>query len=79
MTTRDAEWKDSQIFSPRPQPTSGYKPRPINPQQRLLRLDSGVPIKAWKLGVNEVEVRVSSEKSAVQIEKMEAHVKYHLV
>lgn len=76
VTTRDPEWKDAQIFSPKPQPTSGYKPRPVNPKQKLLRLDCVVPVSAWKQGVNEVEVRVSSEKSAMQIEKLEAHVKY---
>jgi hypothetical protein len=76
VTTRDAEWKDAQIFSPKPQPTSGYKPRPVNPKQQLLRLDCAVPVSAWKQGVNEVEVRVSSGKSALQIEKLEAHVKY---
>ena len=76
VTTRDAEWKDAQIFSPKPQPTSGYKPRPVDPKQRLLRLDCAVPVSAWKQGVNEVEVRVSSGKSALRIEKLEAHVKY---
>ena len=78
VTTRDPEWKDAQIFSPKPQPTSGYKPRPIDPKQRLLRLDCAVPVKAWKPGSNEVEIRVSSGKSTVQIEKVEAHVKYEL-
>jgi hypothetical protein len=76
VMTRDAEWKDAQIFSPKPQPTSGYKPRPVNPKQQLLRLDCAVPISAWKQGVNEVEVRVSAGKSNLQIEKLEAHVKY---
>jgi len=76
VTTRDPEWKDAQIFSPKPQPTSGYKPRPVNPKQRLLRLDCAVPVSAWKQGVNDVEVRVSSGKSNMQIEKLEAHVKY---
>lgn len=78
VVTRDPEWKDAQIFSPKPQPTSGYKPRPIDPEQRLLRLDCAVPVKAWKPGSNEVEIRVSSGKSIVQIEKVEAHVKYEL-
>lgn len=83
VTTRDPEWKDAQIFSPKPQPTSGYKPRPINSQQRLLRLDCAAPIEAGKLGRNEVEIRLSSRapsvKSAVQIEKVEAHLKYEHV
>jgi hypothetical protein len=81
ITTRDAEWKDAQIFSPKPQRTSGGKgDYKINPQQRLLRLDCLVPIKAWKVGRNEVEIHVTSRasttQSAVQIEKVEAHVKY---
>lgn len=79
--TRDAEWKDAQIFSPRPQRTSGGKgDYKVDPKQRLLRLDCAVPVKAWKLGRNEVEIRLASRapqsKSAVQIEKVEAHVKY---
>jgi hypothetical protein len=78
VTVRDPEWKDAQIFSPKPQPTSGYKPRPVNPKQQLLRLDCAVPLSAWKQGVNEVEVRVSSGESNMQIEKVEAHVKYEL-
>ena len=81
VTTRDAEWKDAQIFSPKPQPTSGGKgDYKVDPMQRLLRVDCVVPREAWKLGRNEVEVRVSSlapaEKPAVQIEKVEAHLKY---
>lgn len=81
VTTRDGEWKDAQIFSPKPQPTSGGKgDYRINPLQRLLRLDCVVPREAWKLGRNEVEVRVSSRaptaKSALQIEKVEAHLKH---
>jgi hypothetical protein len=81
ITTRDAEWKDAQIFSPKPQRTSGGKgDYKINPQQRLLRLDCLVPHEAWKLGKNEVAFltasRASTTQSAVQIEKVEAHVKY---
>ena len=79
--TRDAEWKDAQIFSPKPQPASGGKGDcKINPRQRLLRLDCAVPRKAWTRGPNEVELRVStrapSAPSAVQIEKVEAHLKH---
>ena len=81
VSTRDAEWKDAQIFSPRPQRTSGGKgDYKVDPKQRLLRLDCAVPVKAWKLGRNEVEIRLASRapqsKSAVQIEKIEAHVKH---
>ena len=81
ITTRDAEWKDAQIFSPKPQRTSGGKgDYTINPRQRLLRLDCAVPLQAWKPGANEITIRVSSRapsvKSAVQIEKVEAHLRY---
>jgi hypothetical protein len=77
VTVRDAGWKDAQIFSPRPQPTSGGKgDYKINLQQRLLRLDCAVPRETWKRGRNEVEISVSSPGSAAQIEKVEAHLKY---
>ena len=43
LLARDPDWKDAQIFSPRPQPASGgtgqYK---VDPSQRLLRLDFAV-------------------------------------
>jgi hypothetical protein len=62
-TTRDPEWKDAQ-----------------NPQQRLLRLDCAVPREAWKLGVNEAEIHLSTRasliKPSVQLEKVEAHLRY---
>lgn len=77
VITSDAEWKDAQIFSPKKQPTSGGKgDYKIDLKQRLLRLDCAVPHKAWMRGANEVEIRTLSARSAVQIEKVEAHVKY---
>jgi len=82
VMTRDPEWKDAQIFSPKPQPISGYKPRPINPQQRLLRLDCPVPREAWRHGRNRIEIRVASRGPSpagevIQLEKLEAHLRYH--
>lgn len=79
--TRDSAWKDAQIFSPKPQRTSGGKgDYAINPQQRLLRLDYPVPSMAWKRGRNKVEIRLSSRVPAarptVQLEKVEAHLRY---
>lgn len=83
VTTRDPEWKDAQIFSPKPQPISGgsgdYK---INPAQRLLRLDCAVPHEAWRHGMNRVEIKIptrgsSAVKTTVQLEKLEAHLRYH--
>lgn len=77
----DPEWKDAQIFSPKPQPASGgkgfYK---VNPKQQLLRIEAAVPHDAWKIGPNEVSIRVaSSPQRAVQLEKMEAHLSYAAV
>lgn len=84
VTTRDAEWKDAQIFSPKPQPASGGKgDYQVNPRQRLLRLDCAVPREAWKPGLNRVSIRLLSHatlsKSAVQLEKVEAHLNYEPV
>jgi hypothetical protein len=81
VTTRDADWKDAQIFSPKPQPLSGGKgDYKVNPQQRLLRLDCAVPHQVWERGRNEVEIRLASSaplaKSALRIEKVEAHIHY---
>ncbi|EDY18896.1 hypothetical protein CfE428DRAFT_3554 [Chthoniobacter flavus Ellin428] len=82
LITRDPEWKDAQIFSPKPQPNSGgageYR---INPQQKLLRLDFAVPVEAWKQGANVAEVQLASRKpesgkTGVQLEKLEAHLHY---
>ena len=80
VTTRDPEWKDAQIFSPKPQPTSGGKGDYQNkPYQRLLRLDCAGPGEAWKLGANEVEIRLvcrpSGEASPMQIEKVQVHIR----
>jgi len=79
IVIRDAEWKDPQIFSPKPQPPSGGKGNyTVNPRQKLLRIDCQVPI--WREGSNEVEIRMTSRKngpaSSVQIEKIEAHLDY---
>ncbi len=77
VSATDAEWKDSQIFSPAKQPASGgkgiYK---THPKQKLLRLDHDVPLDAWKSGPNEVAIRVASDRTVAQIEKIEAHLKY---
>lgn len=81
VAARDPDWKDAQIVTPAPQPASGgqgqYK---VDPKQRLLRLDCAVPRDAWKQGVNRVEVRLlrqeSPSGSPVQLEKLEAHLRY---
>ena len=80
---RDVEWKDAQIFSPAPQPASGGKGQyQVNPKQRLLRLECHVPREAWKCGPNRIEVRVASRgpspsTEVIQLEKLEAHLRYH--
>lgn len=82
ITARDPQWKDAQIFSPKPQPASGGKgDYKVNPKQRLLRLDCAVPRQAWRRGSNEVEIRVAARAQpapnpAVQLEKLEAHLRY---
>jgi hypothetical protein len=78
VTARDPAWKDGQIFSPKPQPNSGGKgDYPVNPEQHLLKMDHAVPREAWKLGVNRLEIRLASTSNArVQIEKVEAHLRY---
>ncbi len=77
---RDPEWKDAQIFRPKPQPTSGgagqYR---IDPQQRLLRIDHAV--KEWREGANVVRVRRlragdAKAESTVFVEKLEAHLRH---
>ncbi|OGV69385.1 MAG: hypothetical protein A2283_22265 [Lentisphaerae bacterium RIFOXYA12_FULL_48_11] len=80
--TRDPEWKDPQIFSPKPQPASGGKgDYKVNPKQRLCRLEADIPADTWRHGVNDLDVRLScrSQTSAgpsVQIEKIEIYLHY---
>jgi len=80
QVVRDADWKDPQIFSPRPQPASGgtgnYK---VNPAQKLLRLDFAVDPQACRVGENRVDVRIASQATAsrdVILEKLEVHMDY---
>ena len=82
LLTRDPEWKDAQIFSPKPQPTSGGKGEyRVDPQQKLVRLDFTVPADVWRQGANVAEISLSSRaaeaaKGGVQLEKFEAHLHY---
>ena len=82
IAVSDPEWKDAQIFSPRPQPTSGGKGQyRINPKQRLLRLDCSALKKGWQAGSNRVEIRMTSTGVAktdrmVQLEKVEGILRY---
>ncbi|MHB8900419.1 MAG: family 10 glycosylhydrolase [Thermoguttaceae bacterium] len=85
LQTRDAQWKDPQVFSPRPQPASGgsgdYR---VDPRQRLLRLDFAVDPKKCAVGNNAVGIRLGNpqkpdQAGAVQVEKVELHVGYKQV
>jgi Glycosyl hydrolase-like 10 len=77
---RDPEWKDAQIFSPRPQPTSGGSGQyEVNPQQRLLRIDHPAPV--WREGFNTLTVRciranIANAATEARLEKLEAHLSY---
>ncbi|NLX98075.1 MAG: family 10 glycosylhydrolase [Rhodopirellula sp.] len=82
LSSRDPDWKDAQIFSPKPQPASGgsgqYK---VNPRQRLLRLDFAIEPRACRVGGNVVEVRLAAQTgppiaSQIALEKLEVYVQY---
>lgn len=77
----DHNWKDPQIFSPAPQPASGGTGRyPVNPAQKLLRVDFRVPPGACNLSRNRAEVRIASRipycAQEIALEKLEIHLKY---
>ena len=77
--TRDADWKDPQIFSPKPQPASGGKgDYRVNPQQKLVRVDFAIDPKSCLVGKNKVRLRIANSDGAgeVQLEKLEVHVRY---
>nr|ADI23006.1 hypothetical protein [uncultured Planctomycetales bacterium HF0500_40D21] len=72
----DVSWKENQIFSPRPQPSSGgadgWK---VDPKQKLTRLDFRIPPRLCKAADNQVSLR-SSGKKTIKLEKVELHVDY---
>lgn len=79
---RDPQWKDPQIFSPRPQPASGgrgdYR---VDPRQRLLRLDFAVAPGECRQGENVAAVRLlgplpGTSDARAAVEKVEVHVRY---
>lgn len=82
VSTRVADAKDPQIFSPKPQKTSGGDGKyQVDPQQRLLRIEARVPGKGWRQGPNEIDVTwigasKGAQSSFPQIEKIEAHLRY---
>ncbi len=79
----DPEWKDPQVFSPKPQSASGGKgDYKVNPKQKLYRIEAAVPTGVWQKGSNTIEIRQSfySQRDPVvvaQIEKIEAHLYYN--
>ena len=76
---RDPEWKDYQIFSPRPQPNSGKAARQrVDPDQRLLRLEYDLEPTDCRVGLNNAELALSTGGAAedVKLEKVEVHLKY---
>jgi hypothetical protein len=82
LVRRDFSWKDGQIFSPNPQPESGsFGIYPIEPNQKLLRMECDVPAKLLRAGENKVAVRVAKRGiypvcQNIQVEKVEIHVRY---
>ena len=82
LKARDSDWKDRQIFSPRPQPASGGADRwKTDPKQRLLRLDYEVAPQHCRLGLNDVELQFPAPGSRdsgklIKVEKVEVHVRY---
>ena len=79
---QDPEWKDPQIFSPKPQPASGGKgDYKIDPAQKLLLLRYSLAPGDCRLGKNEVSVRVLDREpflpgADIQIEKIEVTLEY---
>lgn len=81
----DAQWKDPQIFSPKPQPASGgsgeYK---IDPAQKLIRWAWAVPPRVCHVGANCLELRVTKRvpyavkwpECNMVVEKVELAVRY---
>lgn len=83
---QDFKWKDNQIFYPDPQRPSGYPPDlPIDPDQKLLRLEFNVQPGMCKLNDNQVEIYIinrapyghGSTLYNIVLEKLELNVDYN--
>jgi hypothetical protein len=75
----DPAWQDSQILFPEPQAAAGsLRQRPVNPEQRLLRISYPVPSASLRTGSNTVSVAVGHQAPHIlrrfRIEKMELTV-----
>jgi len=79
---RDANWKDPQIFSPKPQRTSGGNGIfEVDPEQNLLRLEFEVEPRLCRVGENLAEIRVVEREpyrpgAEIVLEKLEIHLRY---
>lgn len=81
LTLCDHDWKDPQLFAPAAQPPSGGPgDYPINPDQRLTRLEFAVPVGQCREGLNGFAVAVASRvpycNDEIVVEKLEVHVRY---
>ena len=82
LTLRDLEWKDPQIFSPKPQRTSGGTGIfEIDPDQELLRLEFEIDPRLCRQGENHAEIRIAERapyrpRAAIVLEKLEVHLRY---
>ncbi len=82
LAVEDYQWKDAQIFSPRPQPASGGKgDYTVDPEQKLLRLDFIVPPRLCHPGENQVSIRIIDRVpyeygAVIMLEKVEVHLDY---
>ena len=84
LVVRDDEWKDPQVFAPGVQRDSsgGYMAAyPLDPNQKLTRLDFHLPSRHCCLGENRVDIRLSRRDphkypDIVIAERLELHVHY---
>lgn len=82
LLLRDMDWKDPQIFSPKPQRTSGGNGVfEVDPEQRLLRLEFEIDPHLCRQGENLAEVRIVERApyrpgADIVLEKLEVHVRY---
>jgi hypothetical protein len=77
----DFDWKDGQIFSPKPQRISGGDGKfPIDPDQKLLRISLPVLPERCRQGKNDVGIRIVKQTPyccrEIQVEKIELHTRY---
>ena len=81
--TKDPDWKDPQIFSPKATPASGgrFDRYRVNPKQKLLRIECQIDPQTCRVGKNQIEIRRSGASDSnppakAQLEKLEVELKY---